>query len=308
MASGKGVSPRKTTAVKARVRIAAYWAVGLGLAAAYVPLRGSSWRSAVDLHTQMEGAASILALLVGVLALVRFYSQRNNTFLFIGTGFLGAAFLDGFHAAAASHYLTVYSLSGSAAPILWTWAASRVFLSAMLALSWYAWTREDRLGAAGRMSERTIYVIAGALALASFLFFAFVPLPRAASPEFRFHRPGEFVPALFFLIALIGYLRKGAWRSTAFEHWLVLSLIIGFVGQSVFMSQSGKFFEFEFGAAHVLKQTGYICVLTGLLISMSAIFKKAESNARALESEIAVRQRVEHVLAASEQQFTHASD
>jgi PAS domain S-box-containing protein len=116
------------------------------------------------------------------------------------------------------------------------------------------------------------------LTMASFFIFAFVPLPRAYYPEIPFHRPEEFVPAVFFLLALIGYLRKGKWRRDAFEHWLVLSLIVGFVGQTVFMSFSGQLFDFGFDAAHALKKVSYLCVLTGLLVSMYAMFRRAEES------------------------------
>lgn len=67
------------------------------------------------------------------------------------------------------------------------------------------------MGEPSRIRETIIYYAAGVLTLVSFLFFAFVPLPRAYYPEIIFHRPEEFVPAFFFLMALIGYLRKGYW-------------------------------------------------------------------------------------------------
>ena len=108
------------------------------------------------------------------------------------------------------------------------------------------------------------------------MFFAYVPLPRAYYPELIFHRPEEFGPALFFLLALIGYLRKGDWRHDPLEHWSVLSLIIGLLGQAVFMSFSGQPFDFEFDAAHTLKKASYVAVLVGLLISMYHLFKKLE--------------------------------
>ena len=299
---------RKATAVKAPWRVATYWVVGLGLTLAYVLMRGSTWRGSTDLHTHMEAAATLLALIVGVMAVVRFYARKNNRFLFVGTGFLGTAFLDGYHAVVTSHFFQAYLPSDLPSLIPWSWVASRLFLSVLLVLSWYAWTREDRMGEAGRIEEKYVYLIASSLTLASFLFFAFVPLPRAYYAEFWFPRPEEFVPALFFLIALVGYLRKGHWRTVAFEHWLVLSLIVGFVSQAVFMSYSGTLFDFEFDAAHALKKVGYICVLTGLLISMFTIFKKAEANAKALESEIRVRQQTEHALAESERRFRHYTE
>jgi hypothetical protein len=61
-------------------------------------------------------------------------------------------------------------------------------------------------------------------------------------------------PAFFFLLALIGYLYKGGWRRDSVDHWLVITLIVSLIGQAVFMSVSGKLFDFEFDAAHTLKK------------------------------------------------------
>ena len=227
------------------------------------------------------------------MALLRFYTKKNNTFLLIGTRFLGTALLDGYHAVVTSAFFAPYLPSDLPSLIPWSWVASRLFLSVLLCLSWLAWTREQRLGEAGRVSERSVYLVTSLLTLASFLFFAFVPLPRAYYPEFVFHRPEEFLPALFFLLALIGYLRKGAWRTDAFEHWLVLALVIGFVGQTVFMSFSGQLFDMEFDAAHLLKKVSYVCVLIGLLISMYLIFRQAEEDRNTLVQEVEDRKRAE---------------
>ena len=274
----------------ARRRSVAYWSLAAVLVMSYVLLRTSTWQGGAQLHTIMEVIATLLALMVGAMALVRFYSKKNNTFLFIGTGFLGTAFLDGYHAVVTSKFFAPYLPSDLPALIPWSWVASRQFLSVLLCLSWLAWVREQRLGKPGRISERSVYLTSGILTLASFLFFAFVPLPRAYSPEIIFHRPEEFLPAFFFLVALIGYLRKGEWRRDAFEHWLVLSLIVGFLGQTVFMSFSGQLFDMEFDAAHLLKKVSYVCVLIGLLISMYSSFRQAEESTTTLAKAYAVLQ------------------
>ena len=78
--------------------------VGIALVLSYALARGVEWRGAGDIHTNMEIAATLLAFMVGIMALVRFYSKKDNTFLFVGTGFLGTAFLDGYHAVVTSHY------------------------------------------------------------------------------------------------------------------------------------------------------------------------------------------------------------
>ena len=184
-----------------RRRIITYVIVAGGLLLSYVLLRTSSWQGNTQLHTVMEVVATLLALFVGIVALVRFHTRPNNTFLFIGTGFLGTAFLDGYHAVVTSSFFDHLFPSAPASLIPWSWIASRFFLSLLLFLSWWAWRKEEKLGDAGKVGKQMVYTMAGLLTLGSFLCFAFAPLPRAYYPELFFGRPEEFVPGLFFLLA-----------------------------------------------------------------------------------------------------------
>lgn len=267
----------------ARVRHVTYWCAGLGLVGGYVFLRnapwGVAWQGSAGLHTAMEFFATFLALTIGVMALVRFHTKKNdNKFLFIGAGFLGAAFLDGYQAAVTSEFFVAYRPSDLPALVLWSGLASCLFLSVLLFSSWLAWLREAKLGRSKRFREHTVYLIVAVLTAASFLLFTLVPLPRAHYPEYFLPRPEALLPAFFFLAALGGYLWKGAWRHNAFEHWLVLALITGFASEAVFMASSGQLFDMAFDAAHVLKTASYLCVLIGLLINMYAIFWAAEED------------------------------
>jgi diguanylate cyclase (GGDEF)-like protein/PAS domain S-box-containing protein len=259
----------------ARRRRFTYAAMFAALFFAYLYLGDSTWHGNSQLHTLMETVATVLALAVGSLALVRYYSKKDNTFLFIGTGFVATAFLDGYHTVVSSSHFIALFPSTPPSLIAWSWFASRIFLSLLLWLSWLFWRREDRLGAAGLISAKLVYGIVTALALACFAVVAFVPMPAAYYQQLPFPRPQEFLPALFFLLALIGYLRKGKWKTNVFEHWLVLSLIVGFMGQAMFMSFSGRVFDMMFDTAHLLKAGSYLCVMVGLLFSMFRMFSES---------------------------------
>jgi len=296
-----------------RGRALAFWLVGISIASVSLFVHGTAWRGTSQLHTLMEVAATLLALFVGAMALVRHYTQKEVTFLFIGAGFLGTAFLDAYHAVVTSEYFRPFMPSDLPSLIPWSWVASRFFLSVVMFLSYVAWRRQFRLGEAGRIKEATVYLYMGAFTLASFLFFAFVPLPRGYFVEFGFNRPEEFVPAFFFLLALVGYLHKGEWRRDAFEYWVVLSLIIGFVNQAEIVSHSEQLFDLEFDLAHLLKKLSYICVLSGLLTSVFGAFKRAEGSARSLAQanvdlhrEIRERAAADAALKQSEERFRGA--
>ncbi len=79
-----------------------YFAAATVVGLLYFPARESSWQGTTQLHTLIELATTLLALIVGLFALVRFYSKKVNTVLFLATGFLGAALLDGYHAIVSS--------------------------------------------------------------------------------------------------------------------------------------------------------------------------------------------------------------
>ena len=78
-----------TTNGNATGRMSAYVAVAGALIVGFFILRGSDWTGASSLHSVMEASATILALILGVMGLVRYYSKKNNTFLFIGAAFIG---------------------------------------------------------------------------------------------------------------------------------------------------------------------------------------------------------------------------
>lgn len=257
-------------------KISQYVLVSAGLVIFYFLFSGFEWKGSSHLHTIMEAIATLLALIVGILALVRYYSKKNNTILLVGAAFLGTSFLDGYHAVVTSVFFAKYLPSDLPALIPWSWVASRAFLSFMLLLSYWAWKREKETENHDSVSELAVFSFTLVLTIFSFLFFIYFPLPRAYYPEYFFGRPEEFIPALFFLFALVGYLNKGEWKNSDFEHWLVIALIVNFIGEALFMSLSYVLFDFEFDAAHTLKKVSYVCVLIGLLYSVYKSFQETE--------------------------------
>ncbi|NOY30175.1 MAG: hypothetical protein GXP28_08345, partial [Planctomycetes bacterium] len=93
-----------------------------------IALQLLDWQGSRDSHPIMEVVATLLAALVGILAFVRFHSEKNRWYLFLAVGFFGAAFLDGFHALATSRLLGPIA-SPPESLIPWDWDASRIFLT-----------------------------------------------------------------------------------------------------------------------------------------------------------------------------------
>ena len=270
---------------------------------AVLPVRRMSWHGTTELHTLFETVATLLALMTGAMALVRYYTRKSSTFLLLGSGFLGAALLDGYHAVAGSTSPVGHTLSAFTFTAAWSGTSSRVFLSLLMFASLLTWNAETEPPTGRRIRESVVYSLVGAWTLVSFLFFSLVQLPPAYYRNFIVRRPLELVPALFFGLAAVGYWRKGTGRTDDFEHWLVLSLIVAAASHVGYMALYGAPLDSSFFAGHVLKLLGYTLVLAGLFTSMFSIFKREAENTtrlglanQTLATQIIEREQVEEEL------------
>ena len=84
---------------RSRERVTIYWTLFLLLLGGSLLIGNDViWATNASIHTMMEAIATLLAFIIGALALVRFYSRKRVTFLYIGTGFIGAGLLALHHA------------------------------------------------------------------------------------------------------------------------------------------------------------------------------------------------------------------
>ncbi|HSW30273.1 MAG TPA: response regulator [Longimicrobiales bacterium] len=288
---------------RSRERIAVLSTLLLLLLGGAVLLRGTPWESSSSVHTLMESVATVMAAIVGALSLVRFYSRKQATFLFIGTGFLGAALLDLNHVLLTSEYFLVKEGLEVEDLVAWSWTAERVYLSLFLFVSLLAWRQELKEGEGEAVHEGSVYATALVLALVNLVFFEWVPLSRAHFPGLPFTRPAELVPGICFGLAFVGYLMKGGWRRDAFEYYLLVSLLISSLLHIAFMSLSETRHDGMFDAAVLLKIVSYAAIMAGLLESVYETFRReanvlaaiTDANA-ALAREVAVRAQTEQAV------------
>jgi len=273
-----------------------YVATALLLVIAVQLLTRTKWRGSPAVHTHLEIVVTVLALIVGGLALIRFYSKKDKRFLLIGAGFLGAGLLDACHAVLSAPGFADYSVSPPAALVPWSGIASRLCLSVLLWLRSVRWTR--KLARDGHVREALAYFLVAVWTCACAFLFLLKPLPLGYTSFPVFHRPQDLLPALFFFFALLGSLRRGKWRRDAFEHWLVISIIVA-IAHSVCLSTSARLYDAMYIGSHVLKVISYICVLSGLGISMYHLFVAEETivaeRTEELQNEIAERKRAQEL-------------
>lgn len=277
---------------RSRFRAAAFLLTGLTLVGTYVWLECITWTGgSTTLHTLMEVVATLTAFIVSALALVRYYAHRHNTILIIGVAFLGTGLLDGYHMIVTCSWFSDYFPSVPDSLIPWSWNASRTFLALMMLVSFLGWRREQAFGLRGAIRPGWVYFSVGVLTAVVFCLFAFVPLGRAYFPELFYGRPQEFIAAVLFAGALGGYISKLETHREPFDHWILASLLVGLLCQTLFMPRSFTLFDGMFDMAHLLKIVSYAIVLMGLLCDVYLSWRAEQRLSSDLQNSMAAVSR-----------------
>ncbi len=260
------------------------------------------------LHLATESVAACLALVLGTLAFVRYFTGRQPTYLFIGTGFVATGVLDAAHGLLSSTALLGLTTLEPVDVAAWSWLQSRVFLALFLGVSLLALRSDDRMGA-GRVSAGRVIGLAATLTVVTVAFFLVPGLQdtTAIHPAWIVPRPQEFLPGLLFGATCLGYVHRGRWRLDAFEHWLVVALLISAICHVAFMAFSRMPGDALHTTAHLLKGASYLALLFGVVSSVYHTSRREQTALRTirqinatLEEQVDIRARAEQVLQRSE--------
>ncbi|MBE0438559.1 MAG: EAL domain-containing protein [Gammaproteobacteria bacterium] len=249
-----------------------YWLTAIALTVGYLLVNQLNWHGSVASHSLMENGGTLLILMAGIVALLRYYSRPDPSFLILGAGFIGTAALDVFHAVISSGIVSI-NLSYAAS---WSGFTARLFLSVVFLFSYIAWKASYFNYDLEPPSAKRVYVYTAVATIATFILFSFVPLPPAYLPDFALHRPYELLPVIIFAIALWGHLQKAKWREDSFEHWIIIAIIVNIICQLAFLFRADQLYDATHMTAHIFKQLGYIAILIGLFIIIFQSFKRVE--------------------------------
>ncbi|HJX28191.1 MAG TPA: MASE3 domain-containing protein, partial [Thermoanaerobaculia bacterium] len=274
-----------------------YAGVVLAALATHFALRDTGWRRPPELHMLMEVVACLVALMVTKIALVRYYSRPTDRFLLLGVAFLGTGLLDGYHALAGSGLLGDGSHALEMAAQSWGWIASRLYLAIFVVVTIFVVRVRP---SERRLDPRLVYGAAAVLFLSFLGLLSLAPLSGSYASDLWFRRLLELIPAAAFFAMFVFMLRRGDWQRGTYDHWLVLSLLIGFLGQALFMGFARGPLDPLVVAGHLAKILGYLCILFGLLGDIYALFRRSDRTAieltrinAALQAEARERTRAE---------------
>ncbi|MCC3861040.1 ATP-binding protein [Pseudemcibacter aquimaris] len=232
------------------------------------------WKGSLTSHSLVEVISTLLALFVGLMAMVRYYSRKENLIFFIGAGFIGTAFLDAFHGLIAHFALTQSAPDSIIFRFPWSWLAPRMYLSITLFISMIFLLNKSYKDTP--LKEKLYLTIAIFSTVLVFLFFAYTPIVPELYSLLGFARPLELIPAFLFGGALFGFLYRHEWDNNTIEFCLAISLIINFAVQCFYIPFSAETFDAISSISHLLKMASYLVILVALLFDLNRIYRQAE--------------------------------
>ena len=209
-------------------------------------------------HSLLQSLCTVIALFCSVAALYRFYmgSQTSPLLLFIGVGFAATTLIDAYHAIVTMTFFIQAFPSIPPSIAEWSWLVTRLFLSGVFVLG----LALEHSPHASHVKAKPIYISISVLVVITFIVFIFLREPYPIYPYKLLARPLELIPGFFFLVALIGFLGEGSWKTSKMAFWIILFLITSTATQLFYNDLAGYVHDFMYLVAHVLKIISYLMV------------------------------------------------
>lgn len=214
----------------------------------------------------LQLSSSLLAGIAATMALIKFFTRRNDKYLFIGIGFLGAAILKGMQSIPATTELFTNSPRLLYIASEQGWGFSRFFLAIMLSLSLLPWFVEKYMYRKP-LTQSQLYILLSVTFFGGFIVFFSVPFSEISLIE-------SYASALL-TFSLIGYLLKGVWKQKYFEYCLLLCILIAIIAGIIQISPKATIAD-TFVLSQLLETISYSFAVVGLLISMYIAYKEVE--------------------------------
>lgn len=243
----------------------------LRIASVAVPLviaMGLSWvlAGSVLLHTEVEGIATVLALVVGTLGLVRYWAVPGPGALIMGFGMLGVGLLDAYHAIVTAEGFSDRLPSTLDSLIPWSWSASRYFAAGVL----LAMAAVIRTGQRQQLSVKLVGFGTVMTVAASAAFFSLAELP-SGYVDATIGRPQDLMPALGFAIAAV-VMRRSEQAGRTPIGFVIAAAWVSAIGQ-LGMSFSQGLFDSWFEMGHYSKVASYLLLFGAFASSTLGAFR-----------------------------------
>jgi diguanylate cyclase (GGDEF)-like protein len=233
-------------------------------------LRQVSLRPDPILQGYLQITTGLFAFVFAAVALVRFQGTQDRISLILGSGFL----LSGLTLTASS-ILFFQLIHESRTWFLWApvaWWISRLLIALLFAVALLVEHFLPR-------SRHPRLEIAGALFSVLALTYSITAVLRKLPPEVSGHpesiipNPLHLLPAVIFLIALVGYRRRRYLMDSAFDRSIYIAVWLNLAAQLA-ACQSVRLLDGPFVFAQGMNVMSYVVLLAGSLLDSARVFEQ----------------------------------
>jgi len=246
---------------------------GICILAVALWLRGLSVSLNLPFFEHLQFTSGIVALTFAGAALVRFRGTGDRLPLILAVGFvIVGAILSTFSLASSS--VSPAETDASLRDPL-TWVAGRTLLAILLVSALFVERRHPWSRNPARDISAGLIIVVFLTALLS-LAHHHLPLNLVVHPGSFFPRPGNLVPALFFLVAALGYHRRLKSAISPFDFSLYLAAALN-LWCSLAAAQSDRRLDANFALASTLQFASYVLLLGGAFLDNVRLFQSIQS-------------------------------
>lgn len=217
-------------------------------------------------HGIIESILSLISLfIIGVCIYLR-RRGGSRLFLVIGLAFAGQWVLELWHIGASLAEAGVNLPLSQGEFTSSSWIAARLYLAIGLIFAMFM-----PPSARGNQDDRTssdlpYYITSGIAIFPVVLLSALVSSTWHEVQLGAIARPEDLMLAPLFLVATIGFIRRGHWRNDVFEFYLAFFLLMATAIHAIVMPLSAIEFDHLYAVGHLLKFSGHVILLTGLIL------------------------------------------
>lgn len=241
---------------RAQRKVANFYLLGTGMALLFLFVNNTAWQPGLLHVTTIHIAISILASLLGAVALTQYYYHKESLLLYSACGYIVYATL--------GWALIPLLANNNQYQILWANWTMNSALALMLVSAWGALYARARRGRSRLVPEKNIYVLAVLVIGIGLMLMYNSSGPAPLIINSYLTRPEALGSAVIFIASIVGFIKMKRWRNVSLEYWLLLSLIIHAGANLLFLSCSQSIYSLTYLSANTLSFIATMVLLGGL--------------------------------------------
>jgi hypothetical protein len=223
----------------------------------------------------------IFALVVGSLALVRFYTKKTKlTFFVLGLGFVVLGILEAFKVLSLTttftsifHYTPeeFFPLSG---------VLSRSFTALIFFLSYIVARDYENVNS---KREKGIALLIVSIFVVLISFFVLFTNVLSGYQQYLPAVVGGILSMLMMSFSIFGYLRGKVWRYEALEYWTIVSISFALLSTIFFLPFLNLEYDLMMGLSSLAMLLSYIFLFIGFLMSIYEVYQRESEDLKKLK-------------------------